>query len=491
LLQSTIDPGQSKANHTDSEGRHLTSEAANEGRLRRTMGFRDVVLFYVAAVLSPRWIATAAAVGPSALVIWGIVLIALFIPLAFCVIELSSRYPEEGGVYVWSKRAFGDFAGFITGWSYWTSNLPYFPAVLYFAAGSALFIDTDRWQALSHSGSYYIGFSLLGLLLAAALNIIGLDIGKWLHNIGAFATWIPLAILIVMGIVAGIRFGPATEFDVASLIPSTRLQDVIFWSTIAFAFGGLEAASTMSAEIENARRAIPRAILVAGIIIAGLYILGTLSTLLALPQNEVSGLQGITQAITKTGARVGFQLGPLAALLLTVSNLGAVGAWFAATARLPFVAGIDRFLPSAFGRLHPRWNTPHVALITQAVIAAVFIVLGQAGTTVKGAYDILVSASVISYFIPFLFMFAALIKLQSEPAGAEVLRVPGGATVAVAVAAVGFATTAVSIVLAMVPSEQEVTKTLAVLKIAGLSLLPLVLGIVTYAAGKRKKSVRG
>ena len=96
------------------------------------------------------------------------------------------------------------------------------------------------------------------------------------------------------------------------------------------------------------------------------------------------------------------------------------------------------------------------------------------------------SASVISYFVPFLFMFAAMIKLQSVPAGAEVLRVPGGATVTVAVAAVGFATTAVSIVLAMVPSEQEVNKALAVLKIAGLSLLPLVLGIVTYAAGKKK-----
>jgi glutamate:GABA antiporter len=123
------------------------------------------------------------------------------------------------------------------------------------------------------------------------------------------------------------------------------------------------------------------------------------------------------------------------------------------------------------------------------VVAAIFIVLGQAGTTVKGAYDILVSASVISYFIPFLFMFAAMIKLQSEPAGAEVLRVPGGSTVAVAVAALGFATTAVSIVLAMVPSEQEVNKELAVLKIVGLSLLPLVLGMVIYAAGKRKKAV--
>jgi amino acid transporter len=456
------------------------------GRLRRTLGFRDVVLFYIAAVLSPRWVATAAAAGPSALVIWGIALIALFVPLAFCVIELSSRYPEEGGVYVWSKRAFGDFAGFLTGWSYWTSTLPYFPAVLYFAAGSALFIDPDRWQSLSHSESYFIGFSLLGLLVAAGLNIVGLDIGKWLHNLGAVATWLPLAILIGMGIAAGIRFGSSTAFDSTTLIPSVRLQDLIFWSTVAFAFGGLEAASTMSGEIENVGRVIPRAIILAGTIITSLYILGTLSILVALPQVQVSALQGITQAITQTGARVGFQLGPVAALLLAAGNLGTVGAWFAATARLPFVAGIDRFLPSAFGRLHPRWNTPYVALITQTAVAAIFIVLGQAGTSVKGAYDILVSASIVSYFIPFLFMFAAMIKVQKEPAGPEVVRVPGGATVAVALAALGFTTTAVSIALALVPSADEVNKALAVLKIAGLSLLPLALGIVTYAAARRK-----
>ena len=462
----------------------------NDGRLRRTMGFRDVVLFYIAAVLSPRWIATAAAVGPSALLIWLIALIALFVPLAFCVIELSSRYPEEGGIYVWSKRAFGDFAGFVTGWSYWTSNLPYLPAVLYFAAGSALFIDPDRWQSLSHAGSYYIGFSLLGLLLAAGLNIIGLDIGKWLHNIGAIATWLPLAILIAMGLAVGIRFGPSTEFDATTLIPSVRLRDLIFWSTIAFAFGGLESASTMSGEIENPRRVIPRAIVLAGIIITSLYMLGTLSILLALPQNEVSGLQGITQAITNTGARVGFQLGPVAALLLTVGNLGTVGAWLAATARLPLVAGIDRFLPPAFGRLHPRWNTPHVALITQTVVAAIFVVLGQAGTTCQRGlrHPGERQRHLVLHSLPV--HVCRNYQTSERTGGSGGPASSGRRGRRRGAGCLGFATTAVSIALALVPSEEEVNKVLAVLKIGGLSLLPLALGVVTYAAGKRKKALR-
>ena len=163
-----------------------------------------------------------------------------------------------------------------------------------------------------------------------------------------------------------------------------------------------------------------------------LYIVGTLSVLLAIPREQVSGLQGIMQAMQTVTTKVGLPwLAPIVAALVTVNALGGVGGWFAATARLPFVAGIDRFLPPAFGRLHPQWRTPYVALLVQAAIAGLFVFLGQAGTSVRGAYDALVSMGIIAYFIPFLFMFAAMIVLQREPAGPEVMRVPGGTPVAI------------------------------------------------------------
>src|SRR2546422_11731887 len=112
------------------------------------------------------------------------------------------------------------------------------------------------------------------------------------------------------------------------------------------------------------------------------------------------------QAIARTADRIGWPgVIPVAAFLIALSNLGAAGAYLAAVARLPFVAGIDRFLPPVFGKLHPRWRTPYVALILQAVCAAVFVFLGQAGTWVKGAYDVLVSMGIITYFLSFLFLF--------------------------------------------------------------------------------------
>src|SRR5947208_13099359 len=160
------------------------------------------------------------------------------------------------------------------------------------------------------------------------------------------------------------------------------------------------------------------------------------------------------QAIQAMTGRVGVSwLAPFVSAFVSLNAFGGVGGWFAATARLPFVAGIDRFLPPMFGRLHPRWRTPYVALLVQALIAAFFVFIGQAGTSVRGAYDALVSMGIIAYFIPFLFMFAAMIVLQRERAAPDVMRVPGGKPVAIALAVIGFIVTAVSIVLACIPPD--------------------------------------
>src|SRR5580658_2769702 len=463
------------------------ADAENPNRPRQVMGFRDLVLFYVITGISLRWIASAAAAGPSSIVIWIGAWLCFYTPLALSVLELSSRYPNEGGLYVWSKRAFGDFSGFMSAWTYWTSNLPYFPAVLYFAASNILFMRQTAWAHLSNNATFYIVFSLLTLSAATLMNVVGLDVGKWLHNVGALAMWIPVGIIIVMGLIAWHRYGSATSFTLHSMTPSPHLNDLIFWSVLTFALGGSETASFMGEEIKNPRRSIPIALVFGGVTVAFCYIVGTAAILLALPSSEVSSLQGLVQAISKTASRVGFPgVLPVAAFLIALSNIGAAGAYLAAVARLPFVAGIDHFLPPAFAALHPRWKTPWVALLTQFILGAVFIFLGQAGTTVKGAYDVLVSMGVIVYFIPYLYLFAAMIKLQREPAGPDVIRVPGGSRVAKLVAVLGFATTTLTIVLSLIPQPDEPNKPLALLKIVGGTGVLVLVGVGIYAAGRRR-----
>jgi len=457
-------------------------------RLRRSLGLADLTLFLVVAVLGTRWISTAAAVGPAALTLWLVGFVALFVPLAFTVVELTSRYPDEGGLYVWTRRAFGDYAGFLAGWMYLVSNLSFFPGLLYFTAASALFLFGERGAALATSVPYFITTALAGLAVALAFNLVGLRVGRWLHSAGAWGAWLPVGLLVVAGGVAFARFGSATPLDPASFLPGASLENLLLCSTIAFAFGGLETASFFGDEIEEPRRTIPRAIFLGGLAITAVYVLGTLAILVALPSGEVHALEGILQATERAAARIGLPgLTPLAALALTVGGLGGVGAWLASGARLAYVTGVDRYLPASFGRVHPRWGTPHVALIAQAAGAALFAVLGQIGTGVRGAYEALVALTAIAYFIPLLLMFAAMIALQREPATERAVRVPGGRPVAVAMGALGLLTTAVSMVLAMLPARGDPNPGLSTLKIVGGSAITLVIGTLIYAMGSRRR----
>jgi amino acid transporter len=116
----------------------------------------------------------------------------------------------------------------------------------------------------------------------------------------------------------------------------------------------------------------------------------------------------------------------------------------------------------------------------QSVLGAVFVFLGQAGTSVKGAYAVLVSMGVITYFIPYLYLFAAMFKLQAEPTGPDVIRIPGGKPVARLVAIVGFITTSLTIAISLLPPPDEPNKPLAVLKVVGLCGLLVFIGVAIF-----------
>ena len=161
--------------------------------------------------------------------------------------------------------------------------------------------------------------------------------------------------------------------------------------------------------------------------------------------------------------------------------------FLSSTSRLPFVAGIDRYLPSAFGRIHPRFRTPWVAIGAYGVAGMVVALLSQAGTTVRGAYDVLVSMSIIAYFLPYLLLFASTIRLQSRPDVRNAFRVPGGRYAAIALAAIGFSSTALTIVLSVIPPEDEPHKTLAVIKVLTSTAVLIGAGVAVFVAAKRKR----
>ncbi len=460
-------------------------------QLRRTMGFWDVLLFNIATVLGPRWIAAAAHNGTSSISLWALAAVLFFVPTALVISELSTRFPSEGGLYVWSKEAFGDFHGFVTGWTYWIYTVFYFPGLLLASVSMSAYVGGSHATALAGDRHFLLAGSFALLFVAVGMNIVGLNIGKWLQNAGGVGTYVPLLILAGVGGLLWMRHGSVTHFTWANILPHWDWNTVNFWSQIAFAFTGLELVSAMSEEIRDPQRTLPRAILGSGVLIAAIYMIGTLAVLSLIPAAQVDPKSGVFQAITHGSGLLGVAvLGVIAALLVTAGNAGGVGSTVAGIARVPFVVGIDRYLPAAFGKIHPRWRTPHISILVQAGVSGLVLLLSQINETMEGAYQGLIDVAVILYFIPFLYMYAAAIKLAGRPdrrEGRGAVLIPGGKPGVWLAGGLGFAVTLASILLSAVPPGEVANKFVFELKIVGASLIAVGLGLILYYRGAREK----
>jgi amino acid transporter len=270
---------------------------------------------------------------------------------------------------------------------------------------------------------------------------------------------------------------------------------VNFWSQIAFAFTGLELVSAMSAEVRDPQRTLPRAVYAAGVLIAAMYIVGTLAVLALVPAADVSATSGVFHAITvgSVALKIGF-LGILAAVLVTVGNAGGVGSTVAGIARVPFVVGIDRYLPAAFGKIHPRWKTPYVSILVQATLSGAILLLGQIkNDRIQDVYQFLVDAAIVLYFIPFLYMFAAAIKLfgrADRTSNKQAVLIPGGKPGVWILSIVGFLIVLVGIAVSLVPPGESTNRLGFELRLVGGTVAAISFGLVLYFRGAWTKKTQ-
>jgi glutamate:GABA antiporter len=429
----------------------LSSDATEQPHLKRVLGRWDLVLLFVVAVFNLNVVPSIAANGGVTVWLWLISLLLFFWPQGIAVIELSHRYPGEGGVYLWAKEVFGDFHGFFSGWCYWTNNMMYVPTVMLYFVGVSVFILGPTHHGLADNKIFALGASAALLILLTVLNIVGLGIGKWLNNLGGIGTGIAAGTLILLGVIAYLRFGTtvtAAEFR----IPADPKFVLNAFGVMCFGLVGLELASIMGDEIRDPRRTLPGAVAWGGIISGALYIGVTLVLLIAIGKNDISVLQGIVQAVSHlAGAvNVGWIVAPFA-LMLSLSIAGIGSAWMGGSARIPFVAGLDSYMPAWLGKIHPKYATPYAALIVQLIVSMMLVILNFAVAGVQEAFQFMLSLAVVLQLVPFLYMFAALLKFAfSKVDGNRRYSKP----TLVFAGASGFVTTVLGITLAFFPARQ-------------------------------------
>jgi len=418
---------------------------------RRVLTLFDVVLFNVVVIFSVRGMTTAARMGPVSIVLWALAVGAFFVPLGLAVAEMGTRDPGQGGFYRWTRDGVGEAAGFLAGWFYWVSNLTYLPSLLIFLASATAY--AVGMPELSENALFSAVFALAVLWLVAWLGIRGLSLGRLVTNAGAAASWLAALLLIVAGALVWSRSGSATSWSWNAVrTASGDYSTLAYFGTLSFALVGLELAPLMGGEIREPRRTIPRAIFIAGAIVAVLYVAGTIAILAALRPEEISPLSGAFGAVSAIGERMGASfISPIVAALVAFAVFGGVAAWLGAVARLPYAVGLDRFLPPSMAVLHPDHGTPVNAILLQTVLTSIFIMASQAGSTVREAYLVLVDMTIILNFIPFIFLFIALPRLR--PAGEEpgVVRIPGGRPGLVLASVLGLLATVLTLITAVVP----------------------------------------
>lgn len=458
----------------------------------RPLGFADLALYAVATSFSLRWCATAAAAGPASLPLWVLAAVGFMAPLVIATAELTCRFPGDGGIYAWTRETLGPFAGFQCGWLYWTCNLPFFSGMLYFIINVAA--EAVGPGAVSMVRDPVV-FAALASALAAtigALQLLGLGTGKWLVNFGAIATCVLLAIVIAAAAALALAHGPATHFAKASYAPPIDADGAALWATMMFAFGGPEALSFLRGDVKGGTRQILRVLAAAGVMQTVAFMAGTVAILVILRPDEASRLAGVPDALRLSLSRLGLGgLAPAALILLALGFLGGYSAWFGVAARLPFAIGVDRYLPAAFGRRSPRTGAPTTAILVQTAAVIALVALSQAGSSVKGAYDFLVSMGVLSYTIPFVFVFVVYVIVQSRAAPADAWTAPGGPRMARLIGAVGLVVTLSAIACTLVPSPDAIDKVGAVVKLVVATGVLIAAGMAVYGAARRRVSATG
>jgi glutamate:GABA antiporter len=457
-------------------------QAANQRQstLRQELGLRDLVLAQVLCVVGSTWVGVAAKLGRSEAAFWLGAMALFYIPLAVVVIYLNRLMPLEGGLYQWAKQGFGEMAGFLTAWNLWVYAIVSTGAVVFV-------IPTDLSYMLGPSGAWIPASKLATLALTGAVMaaialvaIHGLDIGKWLHNIGSILILLAYAILLALPIWALLRGRIAHYEPIPWQAPKLDWFGIaIFGQMCVGALSGFEYVAILAGECRSAARTIGQSVVISAPIICLMFILGTSSVLTFLGGQPVNVIGPIPQTLRAAAGHSKFanQAVPFAIALLMARAIAAASLLLTGLTRLPMTAGWDRLAPAWFARLDPRRRTPVNSILFVTAVVMAVILLSMLGVREQEASQLLLSASTVHYAIAYVALFAIPVF------GSGWLRAALPAWLKIAAAA-GLGASAISLFISVYPVVDVVSRMAYAAKISGVVVITNIAGVALYRAGK-------
>ncbi|MFZ3034167.1 MAG: APC family permease [Parvibaculum sp.] len=409
----------------------MSDQTASSMPVKSSKGFKrvlkslDMTLFTVCAILVIDQLAASASIGAQSIFWWIFTLVFFFIPYGLITAELGSTYPDQGGIYSWVQRAFGGRWGGRTAWLWWINVALWQPSVYIIFTGifAQLFMpDLGLWPQ--------IGIAIVLTWITTYINIIALDAGKWVPNIGAVFKAVIMAALGFGGIWYAMNHGVANPINLETMTPSWGAP-LAFLPVIVYNFMGFELMSGAGEEMENPARDVPKAIITSGIFIAAFYLLGTIGILISLPMDDIGLISGIMDTFTKLFGDSA--MGPAIVMILGIMALYTFVAnmvtWTMGANRSAAQAANEGHLDPIFAKLSASHKTPaNAAIVTGLVTTVVIIVYGLMAADAEDLFWTLFAFSSVVFLICYLFMFAAFLRLRAiDGDRPRAYRVPGGA----------------------------------------------------------------
>jgi amino acid transporter len=384
-----------------------------EPGLRRELGLRDLTFFAIACIVGIRWIPMAAHAGPGTITLWILAAVFFVAPLAIAVGALSEKYPGAGGLYYWTRGDFGPWHGFLCFWIYWLGLAFWFPTASMFYMSISAYALGPSFAHFADNRPVLIVSSLIAIWIALGTNLVGMKIGKWTENIGGFATWAIAVVFGILAVLVWMKRGSATHLNI---IPKWSFDTLnLGAATIAYGMSGMEMAALMGAEIKDPARTLRRTGWIASTFAAVFYSGMTLALLVLIEPSHLDDRYGLAQGAVSASTLLGLPWLPaVIAIVILLTGIGQFGGIGTSVSRLPYAVGADKLLPAAFGKVHPRWHTPHVSILSLGAVASFLLVIFQLGDTLRAAYDTLVSLMVIAGFLPYIYIFGSAWKADRK-----------------------------------------------------------------------------
>ncbi len=450
-----------------------------ETGLRKELGLGDLIMAQVLCVVGSTWVGVAAKLGRAHVAFWLGAMVLFYVPLAIVVFYLNRMMPLEGGLYQWAKSGFGEMAGFLTAWNLWVYAVIVTGAIIfvvptdtaYILGAAGAWLPASKLATLALTGSVMIGITLVA--------IRGLDIGKWLHNVGSIGIMTAYVILLLLPVWALFHHSIAHYDPIPWQPPRPSWFGLaIFGQMTVGALSGFEYIAILAGESRNAKRTIGQSVAISAPIIALMFILGTSSVLAFVGTQPINVIGPIPQTMRLAFGAAGW-VAPAAILLLMMRAVASASLIFTGLTRLTMTAGWDNLVPGWFARLHPRRQTPVNSILFVAALVMVLIFFSMLGVREQEASQLLGAASIAHYAIAYVALFALPLF------GSRALRaLPGWVKL---MALVGLISSVISLVIAVYPIVDVTSRGEYAAKICLVVVVSNIAGVLIYRAGQRRR----